>query len=237
MKKFNNKKKNRFKTTTNPPHAKQRIINMKPEDLVIYARRAEKEVLPIIKDMEISAGPAIFLLAQYAQTLITGNPRLTLESTTSISNSIIALWQTGAYQPSSQYPFTLEETLAELKDGVKAQNDYSEYFQPFTPTNSIPPRGVGQVAGGIVRHPKTHLWQIWMMLDGPCQFLGAYRDPVVAQKNLENVINAVRRGEKPIAAPLLYQKLMSQADGEPQQISFDMMNYLIENIQQYTILL
>lgn len=237
MKKPSNKRKNRFKVTTDRPHVKQRIINMKPEDLVIYVRRAEKEVLPIIKDMEISAGPAIFLLAQYAQTLITGNPRLTVESATSISNSIIALWQTGAYQPSPQYPFTLEETLTELKDGVKAQNDYSEYFQPFTPTNPIPPRGVGQVAGGIVRHPKTHLWQIWMMLDGPCKFLGAYRDPAIAQKNLENVINAVRHGEKPIAALSLYRKLMSQADSEPQQIPFDMMNYLIESIQQYTILL
>jgi len=57
---------------------------------------------------------------------------------------------------------------------MKAQTDYSECFQPFAPVHPLPPRGVGQVAGGIVQHPKTHLWQIWMMLDSPCEFLGTY---------------------------------------------------------------
>lgn len=235
MKKPNNKKKNRFKITTNRPHVKQRIINMKLEDLVIYARRAEKEALTAIKDMELSAGPAIFLLAQYAHALITGSSRLNLESATSISNSIVALWQTGAYRPSPQYPFTLEETLADLREGVKAQNDYSEYFQPFTPTDPVPPRGVGQVAGGIVQHPKTHLWQIWMMLDGPCQFLGAYRDSATAQKMLEEVINTTRQGNGPRVALSLYQKVVSRGDGKPQQLPFDMMAYLLEHLKIYAI--
>ena len=235
MKKRSNKGTHRFKATTSHSQAKQRIIDMKAEDLAIYARRAEKEALPTIKDMELSAGPAIFLLAQYAQALITGSPRLTLESATSISNSIIALWQTGAYQPSPQYPFTLEDTLADLRDGVKAQNDYSEYFQPFTPTDPLPPRGVGQVAGGIVQHPKTHLWQIWMMLDGPCEFLGAYHDPATAQKMLEEIINTTRQGNGPGVALSLYQKVVFQGDGEPQQLPFDMVAYLLEYLKIYTI--
>lgn len=208
---------------------------MEPEELVVYARLAEKEVLPIIKDMEFSAGAAIFLLAQYTQVLITGSSRSTEENATNISNNIIMLWQAGVYQPSPQYPFTLEETLLDLKNDVKAQADYSEDFQPFTPTHPLPPRGVGQVAGGIVLHPKTRLWQIWMMLDGPCVFLGAYRDPSTAQKMLEEIINMKRQGKGPEFAQTLYQKVVSRGDGEPQQISFDMMLYLIDHTHVYMI--
>jgi hypothetical protein len=64
MGKHSNKKKH-FKARVNRPPIKQRIIEMKPEELAVYIRRAEKEVLPIIKDMEMSAGAAVFLLAQY----------------------------------------------------------------------------------------------------------------------------------------------------------------------------
>ncbi|MGH2639607.1 MAG: hypothetical protein ACRDF4_10065, partial [Rhabdochlamydiaceae bacterium] len=67
MKKRSNKGNNRFRATTNHPQTKQRVIDMKPEDLAVYAHRAEKKVLPIIRSMEVSAGPAIFLLAQCAQ--------------------------------------------------------------------------------------------------------------------------------------------------------------------------
>ena len=56
-----------------------------------------------------------------------------------------------------------------------------------------PPRGFGQVAGGVVMHPETHLWQIWMMVDGSYTFFGAYRDPVKVQGHLEAIINANRR--------------------------------------------
>ncbi len=237
MRKHSSKKKSRFKTKAQGARFKPRTIYMKPEDMIAYIRRAEKEALPTIKELEVSAGAAIFLVAQYAQAFISGKPHLTLESATSITNSVIALWQSGSYQPGPEYPFSLEETLLDLKNGMSSQKDYSESFQPFRPSQTSTPVGLGQIAGGIVQHPKTHLWQIWMMLDGSCEFLGAYRDPVIAQKHLEDVIKAVRHGEKPAAALSLYRKLMSQADNEPQQISFDMMNYLIEHIQKYTILL
>lgn len=201
-----------------------------------YARLAEKEVLPTIKDMELSAGAAIFLLAQYARSLITGSPRSTLESATNLSNNIIALWRAGLYQPGSQYPFTLEETLLDLKNGMKAQIDYPEYFQPFTPVHPLPPRGVGQIAGGIVRHPKTHLWQIWLIFDGPCELMGAYPDAFTAQRMLEELINMTRKGNGPGFAEALFQRLItSGGDGKPQQISFDMMSYLMDNLQSYMI--
>lgn len=237
MRKHSSKKKSRFKARAQGSQSKQRIINMKPEDLAVYVRRAEKEALPTIKELEISAGAAIFLVAQYTQAFVSGKPHLTLESATSITNSVIALWQTGSYQPGPEYPFSLEETLLDLKNGMNSQKDYSTSFQPFTPSQTSIPGGLGQIAGGIVQHPKTHLWQIWMMLDSSCEFLGAYSDPSTAQKHLEDVINAVRQGKKPETALLLYQALMSTSESEPQQIPFDMMNYLMENVQQYTILL
>lgn len=235
MKKRNNKGTHRFKAPPNHSQNKQRIIELKPEDLALYARRAEKEAMPTIKDMELSAGAAIFLLAQYARSLITGSSSLTLKSATDISNNIVALWQAGLYQPSSQYPFTLEETLLDLKNGMKARIDYSAYFQPFTPIHPLPPRGVGQIAGGIVQHPKTNLWQIWLIFDGPCEFLGAYHEASIAQKMLEDLINMTRKGNGPGFAEALYQKLTSKENGEPQQISFDMMSYLIDHMESYII--
>lgn len=236
MKKHNKKRRNRFNAKANVSPTKKKIINLGPEELAGYARLAEKEVLLTIKDMEMSAGAAIFLLAQYTRSLITGSSHLTLESAMSISNNIIRLWQAGLYQPGSQYPFTLEETLLDLKNGMKAQTDYSAYFQPFTPVHPLPPRGVGQIAGGIVQHPKTHLWQIWMIFNGPCEFLGAYHDVSTAQEILEELINMTRKGNGPGFAEALYQRLItSRGDGDPQQISFDMMSYLIENLKSYMI--
>lgn len=234
MGKHSNKKKH-FNARTNRPPIKQRIIDMKPEDLVVHVRRAEKEALPIIKNMELSAGATIILLAQYTQALVTGDPRATLESTNLIISNVMTLWETGLYQPDPAYPFSLEETRFELQSGVQAQKDYSTSFQSFVPVHPLPPRGIGQVAGGIVQHPKTRLWQIWMMLDGPCEFLGAYRDPSIAQRMLEEVINAARQGKGPGFAKALYQKVISHGDDEPRQIPFDMMSYLVDHLQLYLI--
>lgn len=194
-----------------------------------------KKCCQSLKTWSLALGLQYFFWPNMLRLLLQVALRLTLESAMSIANSIVALWQAGSYQPDPQYPFTLEETLADLRDGVKAQNDYSEYFQPFAPTDSVPPRGAGQVAGGIVQHPKTHLWQIWMMLDGPCEFLGAYHDSATAQKMLEEIINTTRQGNGPGMALSLYQKVVSQGDGKPQQLPFDMMAYLLEHLKIYTI--
>jgi hypothetical protein len=90
-----------------------------------------------------------------------------------IANRVLALWQDGYYTPGPAYPYILEETLQELQEGPKAKGNYEESFQPFTPVNNERPRGIGAVAGGIVQHPETMLWQIWMMIDGPATFLAA----------------------------------------------------------------
>jgi hypothetical protein len=229
------KKGRRFTSLAVRQASGPRTIELEPEELAVYVRRAEREVLPIIKDMRLGPGAAQFLLAQQTQVLVTGDPRLTTESGMAIASSVLALWQEGYYTPGPAYPYTLEETLLELQEGPKAKGNYEASFQPFTPTNRERPRGIGEVAGGIVQHPETKLWQIWMMIDGPATFIAAYRDPAKAHSNLGTIISSSRKGGSETKAALLYQQVRSQADGEPKQLPYDMMLYLVEHLDHYTI--
>jgi len=229
------KKGRRFTFSTSHQSSQQRSTDMEPEDLAVYVRRAEKNILPIIKERQLGPGAAQFLLAQHTQVLITGDPHLTVEKGMNIANSVLALWQDGYYTPGPGYPYTLEETLQELEEGSKAKGNYEASFQPFTPVNNEKPRSIGEVAGGIVQHPETMLWQIWMMIDGPATFLAAYRDPAKAQRNLETIISASRKGGPDAKAALLYQQVRSQADGEPKELPYDMMLYLVEHLDRFTI--
>ena len=71
-------KKTRSKTRKSHPSIKTRRIDIKPEDLAHYAQQAEQQALPLIKEMEMSAGAALALLAQYTQVLISGNQNFTV---------------------------------------------------------------------------------------------------------------------------------------------------------------
>ncbi len=235
MKKRKNKRSRPFKSRAPLQAPLSRTIEMEPEALAVYVRRAEQEVLPIIKEMKLNAGAAQFLLAQYTQVLVTGDQRATIESAMAIGNAVLALWQAGYYTPSSQYPYTLEETLEELQEGPKAKGDYADAFQPFTPVEAVPPSGIGQVAGGIVKHPETNLWQIWMIVDGPCVYFGAYRDPAAAQRALEALVHTSRRGGTLTEGFGLYHQLLSQGDGEPRDLPFDMIVFLIDHLHRYDI--
>src|SRR5579859_6822666 len=205
----------RFKMTASHQSLRSRSREMQPEDLARYVHLAEKQVLPLIKKTHMDAGAAQILLAQYTQALITENPVSSLESGMTIANTVLTLWQEGYYTPSSEYPFTLEETLQELQRGLKAKADYVEWFQPFTPLEAGLPRDLGKIAGGIVKHPETHLWQIWMIIEGPCEYFGAYRDPAVAQQGLNELVSLARRGASPTESVAMYQKLSSQWSGDP----------------------
>jgi len=229
------KKGRRFTFSTSHQSSLQHSTDMEPEDLAIYVRRAEKNILPIIKERQLGPGAAQFLLAQQTQVLVTGDPRLTVESGMAIANHVLGLWQEGYYTPGPAYPYTLDETLQELQEGPKAKGNYEASFQPFTPTNNEKPRGIGEVAGGIVQHPETKLWQIWMMMDGPATFLAAYRDPAKANRNLETIISVSRKGGPEAKAASLYQRVRSQADGEPKELPYDMMLYLVEHVDRYMI--
>jgi len=208
---------------------------MKPEELVIYVRRAEQEVLPMIKELGLSPGTAQFLLAQYTQVLATGKNVLTLESAMAVSNAVLALWEAGYYTPGPEYPYTLEETVQEIEEGPKAKGDYADAFQPFRPVEAVPPSGRGQVTGGIVKHPETNLWQIWMIVDGPCVYFGAYQDPAAAHRGLEALVHASRRGDSLTEGLDMYQRMLTDGDGEPQDLPFDMIVYLIDHRHLYGI--
>ncbi len=208
---------------------------MRPEDLVVYIRRAEKEALPVIKEMKAGPLAAQFIVAQYTSVLVTGSNRLSTESAMNAANKVLSLWKDGIYIPSSQYPFTLEETLQEIQDDLTAKKDYSDHFQAFVPTVREQPRGIEFVSGGIVKHPETNLWQIWMIVDGPCGYLGAYRDPKEAQKYLEEFVRLAIRGGIEADSKALVEKALSHGDGLPKQIPFDMMAYLVEHIDLYKI--
>jgi hypothetical protein len=86
-----------------------------------------------------------------------------------------------------------------------------------------------------VKHPDTKLWQIWMMIDGPATFIAAYRDLAKAHMNLETIIRLSRKGGSDAKAALLYQRVQSQADGEPRQLPYDMMLYLVEHLDSFMI--
>lgn len=213
------------------------VIEVEPEEFVSYLRQAEREVLPLIRDMQFGPGMAQLVLALHAQMLLTGDPRVTPESMMAAGNSVIALWQAGYYTPGPDYPFTLEETLRDIQGGPKAKGDYASSFQPFTPSAGRAPLELGKVHGGIARHPETGLWQVWMMLDGPCTFLAAYRDPQVALRQLETIINASRKGGSAREREVLHAQIREQADGEPQQLPYDMMVYLVDHLDDFTIAL
>src|SRR5215472_14805461 len=149
MKRRKKKRGSPFKPKVTRQAPKPRMIEMEPEELAVYVRRAEQIMLPTIKELKPSPGAAQFLLAQYTQVLATGNNALTPESAMAISNAVLALWETGYYTPGPEYPYTLEETIQEIEEGPKAKGDYADAFQLFRPVEAVPPSGRGQVTGGI----------------------------------------------------------------------------------------
>jgi hypothetical protein len=235
MKRRKNKRRNAFKRKSPQTPPGPRTIEMEPEELAVYVRRAEEMMLPIIKELKPSPGAAQFLLAQYTQVLATGNNALTPESAMAISNAVLALWEAGYYTPGPEYPYTLEETMQEVEEGPKAKGDYAASFQPFRPVEVVPPNGMGQVAGGIVKHPETNLWQIWMIVDGPCVYFGAYQDPAAAHRGLEALVHALRLGGSVTEGLGLYQRLRTSGGGEPKDLPFDMIVYLIDHRHLYDI--
>jgi hypothetical protein len=240
MRRQSKKTNRRFKTTGfhTPPKTSIREVEIEPEKLAGYVRQAEEYVLPMIKETDLGPCAAQLLLAICTQVLASGSDRILPESALAIANAVLALWQDGYYTPSSAYPYTLEETLADLQRGLSAKANYAECFQPFRPTQKSSPRGLGEIAGGIVQHPKTRLWQIWIVTDAsPCVFFGAYADPVRAQRGLEKLIETSRKGATPVEGLQLALRLDEQGDGASEQLPYDMVVYLIEHLDCYSILL
>ena len=72
-------------------------------------------------------------------------------------------------------------------------------------------------------NPETLLWQIRMLLEGACIYLGTYRKPEKAQRKLEEIISKTMQGGTEAEAKALYRKVQSQTDGEPKQLPYEMM--------------
>lgn len=235
MKKRMKKTSHRLRIPANQYNSWESLLYLEPEVFAVYVRRAEKLAIPTIKEKRLSPAAAQLVLSQHAKVLATGDSRLTDESIVAISNRVLALWQAGYYIPGPDYPFTFEETLQEIRAGAKPKEDYSSSIQPYTPIGKDIPRSTIEVAGGIVKHPETKLWQIWMMDDGPWDSLGAYRDPGKAQSNLEVIVNTIRQGTTIRKAYALYRQLLSEADGEAKQLPYDMLLYLGEHCERFMI--
>lgn len=224
-----------FKSTAKQSVSRPSLREMEPEELAGYVRHAEKQALPTIREKHMGPGAAQLLLALHTQMLVTGNSSLTTESGMSIANTVLSLWQEGYYTPGPAYPYTLEETLQDLQQGLQAKEAYADCFLPFLPIKKDTPRGIGQVAAGIVKHPKTQLWQIWIILDGPCHYIGAYRDPATAQQSLEELIVKTRNGGTDAEGLALYLKLKARGVGKPKPLPYEMMQYLLAHLDRYTI--
>jgi hypothetical protein len=188
------KKRRRMQTSTSWNVPQSQAIEMELAYLAASVRQAEKEVLPMIKDLQRSPAAAAFLLAQRTKARVTGDPRLISELAMLFANTVLARCQAGIYTPGPTYPYTCEETLQELPEGPKAKRNDEASFQPFTPANGETPRGFSEVPGRIVTHPETNVRQIGMSADGPCTFLAAHRDPVKALSNLGAISNECRKG-------------------------------------------
>jgi hypothetical protein len=235
MKKRRKKTSHQFKITAYPHTSWEALLNLEPEKFAVYIRRAEKLALPTIMEKRLSPAAAQLVLSQHAQVLATSDSRMTDESMLAVSNHVLKLWQAGYYTPGPDYPFTFEETLQELREGAKPKEDYTASIQPYTPIGNDIPRSTREVAGGIVKHPETNLWQIWMMDDGPWESLGAYRDPGKAQHYLEVIINTIRQGTTITKGQALYRQLLSDADGEAKELPYDMLLYLAEHHERFMI--
>jgi len=236
MKKHKKQKKIRYEAPQKYRLSKkQRIEEMNSKDLLVSIRRVEKDVFPVIQQARAGPAAALFLLAQYTHVFTVGTNQFSQKSAMRITKKILSLWQAGFYIPDDAYPFTLEETLHDMQGGMKARNDYSDSFQTFAPRIRDEPQGIGQIAGGIAKHPETNLWQIWMVTDELCAYLGAYCDPEEAQQCLEEIVQSTRRGITDAESNVLYARVWSQGDGQTKQFSFDMMAYLLEHLHHYTI--
>src|SRR5258708_32325517 len=104
MKKRKNMIGGDFKSTANQQMSMPSIVEMEPEELAGYVRRAETQAIPNIKEKKMGPGAAQLLLALHTQMLVTGNPSFTTERGMGIANTVSSLLQAGYYALGRAYP-------------------------------------------------------------------------------------------------------------------------------------
>lgn len=210
------------------------------EDRFVAAlHEAEQHAIPMLHEAEVEdAGGALLLLARWVQVVLTGHPYHPPESMNAFAERVLEVWQQGLYLPSPAYPYTLQESIQGLRNDPPPVRDYAEWFQPFTPTKPTRSCGLGAIACGLFKHPKTGLWQVWLNLDGPCRYLGAYQDATDAQRILEGFILIARRYRfSNVELMEIVQEVNLQGEGEIQNISYHMLAYLLSHLKRYIIVL
>ncbi|GHO96289.1 hypothetical protein KSF_063370 [Reticulibacter mediterranei] len=235
MKRRKKQKESRFKTATGSRPSKPRIIEIGLKDVVTYIKRVEEQVTPLIEAHRLSPADGFFLLAQRVRILITGEPYPSAKSITAIANDIKVIWQAGLYTPAPSFPYSLDTILEDEKKVLATKREYSQLFLPFSSKENDISVGMAEIAAGIVMHPETHLWQIWMIVGAPCIFIGAYHDPDSAQHYLGLVLDAMRKGVTKFEVEQLYEKIQANGEDVPKQIPFDMMRYLMDHLHLYKI--
>ena len=119
MKRRENQRENPFTRRAPLQPSKLWAIELAPEELAVFVRRAEQILLPIIEALKPIPRAALFLLAQFTQVCTTGTEALTLERARALSDTVLALWEARYYTPGPDYPFTFQETLQERDEHAR----------------------------------------------------------------------------------------------------------------------
>jgi hypothetical protein len=111
------KQRNRFKAK-----AKAFTANAIQKFTTIYAG-VMRDSTPVIKQKSMSPNEAIVFVAMHADAIISGNDHkaehtMSMDDIHSAVNLLLMLWKEGKIIPPAEYPYTLEETLAD--DGGEA---------------------------------------------------------------------------------------------------------------------
>ena len=106
------KQQNRFKAK-----AKAFTANAIQKFATIYTG-VMRDMVPVIKQKSMSPNEAIVLVAMQADAIIVGNSRkaehtMSMDDIHSATNLLLMLWKAGKIIPPAEYPYTLEETLAD----------------------------------------------------------------------------------------------------------------------------
>jgi hypothetical protein len=229
------KKRTRFKSRTHRQTSRPQVVEIAPADLAAYISRAEQAILPMIKQKRPDAGVALLLLELYTSMYLSFDSPASVGEVSVDLLTILALWQGGYYTPGEQYPFTLEETIHMVSQGDE-EDDYSQYFLPFVPLPGDVPLGrndlIHHFCASVVHHPRTHLWQIWIVVNGVYHIRGAFHDQRVAQRRLSEYIYWLRKCDE---ESLMRSDEVDHGDGIAEELPYPFLRYLFSHLDRYEI--
>lgn len=114
------KKRHKFRigqTKTPPINFKQSLANIARQFMY-----AQQKLNPLIIKDNMPPVAAIVLISCYADAVIAGKEnspshKMTEREVIGASNLLVLLWKEGLFQPSEDFPYTLEQILSEMEEG------------------------------------------------------------------------------------------------------------------------